>query len=444
MATRAVLGVLGAQGIATVDERGILSLIDHGIDLDWMVGSDGWRDASNEVGLRRALLPGAPIAISRLSANGGDIVQRSFGVAGSPPIVVVEFENEGSDAVALAVVLRATPGGRLRKFAATDRTLTVDDREVIAAGRPWQQWAVADDELTLHNAIAQESTNGGPLLAQKLKGQRNGCVGLVWPLPHHRTLQIALPLVAAVSGQLASVNFVAIPGVDAVARGWEAQLDRGMRVEIDDAQLHTAIDGARAALLLRSSAERPRPDADDAIALEDWGLDAEASAVWTRLSARARRAAGSREPNTVAPWVRVKTHLSAASGGVPHQSAKFLRAVRDLMLHEHGDGSVDVFCDFPAEWLGLNVAIHDAPLRRGGTVSFALRWHGGRPALLWDASHATSLRSPRLDPSWSVVAHGAGEQLLKEPPADLLALQLHGTPGSETGGRLVADPGSFS
>jgi hypothetical protein len=44
--------------------------------------------------------------------------------------------------------------------------------------------------------------------------------------------------------------------------------------------------------------------------------------------------------------------------------------------------------------------VHDAPTRRG-PVSYAVRWHGTRPALLWDAPDGVELRAPGLDPSWS-------------------------------------------
>ena len=38
---------------------------------------------------------------------------------------------------------------------------------------------------------------------------------------------------------------------------------------------------------------------------------------------------------------------------------------------------------WPEAWLGQPVEIHDVPARLG-TVSWAVRWHGDRPALLWD------------------------------------------------------------
>jgi hypothetical protein len=44
-------------------------------------------------------------------------------------------------------------------------------------------------------------------------------------------------------------------------------------------------------------------------------------------------------------------------------------------------------------------------------VSFAVRWHGPRPALLWTAPAGATLRAPGLDPEWST-SDPSGEQLL--------------------------------
>jgi hypothetical protein len=69
---------------------------------------------------------------------------------------------------------------------------------------------------------------------------------------------------------------------------------------------------------------------------------------------------------------------------------------------------------FRAEWVGAPIAVHDAPTR-AGLVSFALRWHGERPALLWDVPSGVRLRAPVLDPSWSGPG-GQGETLLRAWP----------------------------
>ena len=57
--------------------------------------------------------------------------------------------------------------------------------------------------------------------------------------------------------------------------------------------------------------------------------------------------------------------------------------------------------------------MHDAPTR-GGRVSYAVRWHGARPALLWECERPIRLRAPGLDPGWSTT-EARGETLLAAP-----------------------------
>jgi hypothetical protein len=88
---------------------------------------------------------------------------------------------------------------------------------------------------------------------------------------------------------------------------------------------------------------------------------------------------------------------------------------------------------------GLPVEVHGLPTR-WGLFSMALRWHGRRPALLWELEpwpgHATTtipeLRAPGIDAAWRG-AGWTGEDLLAEPEGVRVELSL-GRP----------DEGSFS
>jgi hypothetical protein len=93
---------------------------------------------------------------------------------------------------------------------------------------------------------------------------------------------------------------------------------------------------------------------------------------------------------------------------------------------------------FRQEWLGANVAVHDFQLRRG-VVSFAVRWHGARPALLWDVPAGNRITVPTLDPSFEST-DPAGEALLAEPPRELLAMGRK----TETDGAPIDAPESFA
>ncbi len=89
---------------------------------------------------------------------------------------------------------------------------------------------------------------------------------------------------------------------------------------------------------------------------------------------------------------------------------------------------ITLFAGFPLAWRGQPVEVHDAPTRFG-LLSCAVRWHGERPALLWDLRRwpnpppgpAVTLAAPSLDPGWSTI-EAQGEALLAAPaPPDLEA-----------------------
>ena len=41
---------------------------------------------------------------------------------------------------------------------------------------------------------------------------------------------------------------------------------------------------------------------------------------------------------------------------------------------------------FPAAWLGVDFEAHGLAIGLASTLSFAIRWHGDRPAVLWEVT----------------------------------------------------------
>jgi hypothetical protein len=206
----------------------------------------------------------------------------------------------------------------------------------------------------------------------------------VYPVPHRTTVRVVL--VDADFEFLGDVR--ALADADAVARAWDRMLDRGMRTELPE-PLQSEIDAARADLLLAP------PSADAFVALEAWGFDEDAIEMWGRLGMRARRAA-----------------RRGSGGGL-------LGETRAALVREQDD-VIEVLPGFRVAWLGRHLGAHDIPLRRG-QCSFAVRWHGSRPALLWDVPPGSTVRAPALDAAWSS-REPVGETLLAEPPTSLLAM----------------------
>lgn len=117
----------------------------------------------------------------------------------------------------------------------------------------------------------------------------------------------------------------------------------------------------------------------------------------------------------------VHPRLAGGSSGNGHSvrvGADLLSFVRNLLVRETTDG-LDLCTLVPESWRGAGIEVHEAPTH-AGRLSFAVRWHGDRPALLWDlelrpGGFPVHLRAPGLDPSWST-SEPAGEALLARVP----------------------------
>jgi len=96
------------------------------------------------------------------------------------------------------------------------------------------------------------------------------------------------------------------------------------------------------------------------------------------------------------------------------RNAQLLGAVRHLLVQEV-DGGLALSPVVPEAWLGQGWELHDAPTAEG-RLSYAVRWHGDRPALLWELDPhpgrpPARLTVPGLDADWSTT-EARGEALL--------------------------------
>jgi hypothetical protein len=98
-------------------------------------------------------------------------------------------------------------------------------------------------------------------------------------------------------------------------------------------------------------------------------------------------------------------------------AAELLSFVRSMLVREV-PGGLAVASMVPDPWLGQGWEVHDAPTAVG-RLSYAVRWHGERPALLWELeAHSdvadVRITAPGLDPAWS--SHDRrGDALLAAP-----------------------------
>jgi len=97
------------------------------------------------------------------------------------------------------------------------------------------------------------------------------------------------------------------------------------------------------------------------------------------------------------------------------QATRFVTIGRNMVVDDSGLGDkLALLPYFPTGWRGGNAEYVGVGVLAAGTVSYAIRWHGARPALLWElAGTATQsiVSCPSLDIDWTADA-AKGETLL--------------------------------
>ena len=108
---------------------------------------------------------------------------------------------------------------------------------------------------------------------------------------------------------------------------------------------------------------------------------------------RGRRGVGSVGGNAAAPAAASRPPRAGnpSSARLAGHDAELLLGLRALLVVDEND-AISVLNDLPPAWRGAAIDVRDAPTR-AGLVSFALRWHGERPALLWEVPSGVVVRA---------------------------------------------------
>ncbi|MFA5884493.1 MAG: hypothetical protein WDA60_11625 [Acidimicrobiia bacterium] len=383
------VGVVGGGAPASVDAVGTITPADAAWTCEWWIGGDDrWHVPANEVAVRQHRVKDVAVVETVMRVPGGDAVQRVYAVAETGHPLVIEVENQSPAPFVLAFALRG-PGSVI----ADGTRVMIDKVFVLSTLRAPSRWA-----RSVGSPVLIPVTTGRALTG-RFPGARDRSarleVAFLHPVAHRTTFRAVLTR----GKEVPRFDVRALPDAAGVARGWSRVLERGMQVQLPDRPLEARIRAARTEVLLRGQSRNPGPVV--AAALEDWGFDAEAETAWRHLGARERRRAATRpEP---ASW---------DDAAAIADDAEFLLAVRRLLVHDARDVSspVALCAEFPTAWRGQPVEVRDAPVA-GGVLSYAVRWHGARPALLWDAPAGTAVRIPGLDPDWTS-GPASGEALL--------------------------------
>jgi hypothetical protein len=357
-----------------------------------VAADDRWHDPAVETGVRQSLIDGTPVIETRVRVPQGDVVQRVFAVADHGGLTVIELENASPLPVAVAL-----------------------SRADVLTTRPPAGTAI--EGITLPAG------------------------SIVVPIGHHATVRVALAHVSPGPGALPA----GLPTPLQVARGWSAQMGRASRLVVPDSSAERLV-GARCDLVL-NGVDDP---ADDPVGFllgacefarlgwspDEWLPDI-AGVASSVAAAAARRGGGPR-------WDEDRALLGAGfvlAGAGDHRGVRDVEAVRlrlgrrnpvDSAAHgvraiariEDGfarptpEGIAVLMPDgHRTAWLGQSLEAYGLLAPGGRTVSFAVRWHADRPAVLWEVVGPAGLAlAAGCDPAWSTT-EARGDALWAAPPA---------------------------
>lgn len=391
--------------------------------LEWYVAADDrWHRPAVEPAVRQHRIDGTPVTETRLRVPDGDAVQRVWSVANGGGLTIIEVENDSPLPFAVA-------------FSGID-VLT----ERTPADMPIQGIDLPDDAITL-------------------------------PVGHRSSIRVAIPHTDSPGRHGAglprsAVALSAAPGASEVVRGWTAITARAGRLELPDDGLAEAVVAARCDVMLDGPAD---PGVDPLGFVLDVGelvRCGDAAAEWlAEIIAPLESMAKSGDPLLAAACTAAERVALAAGDNRAAADITRLRAriqstvppigpfselrrvgavgsfVHDVERHLASGGDI-LPAGIPTRWFGSNFEVHGVPTSATSSVSYAVRWHGERAAVLWEQSGTPQrLTASAVDDGWATSA-ATGEALwaapARRPPS---ALAVRAAPLVATGG---SDTVSFS
>lgn len=397
-----VRGVGGASSGAVVAADTSISIDGDPRPLRWFVMSEERLHVpANEPSLRVTSAGGAPVVTQRIALPGGDASLTSWMVADDGGTLVLEFVNESPRACAFIVdgpttlsgqqprSVDAVPGVpasarsysvghratlRLAVGRGTTDPMRLADAERVAAG-----WAAASDAAS--RIDIPSTTYAAALVAARAR------IAVAhdheWEALLDAAPDLAVLGLAERTRMGESLGEWIAPVADAVAR-----IARTMRTSHGPhGRAHRALQ--QAARALRASNE------------ERAALDA--AHLWARL-------ATDDVVTPVPPDPLVGHDLAGPQrfdlvGAIDVAAGIEQRCVRAVSADETGRATIELFAPgFPASWRGVDGNVEGVCAGPRHTLSFAMRWHGERLAVLWESTGPgpVTLVAPRLDPTWSV------------------------------------------
>jgi hypothetical protein len=400
---RHLIGVRGGAWTAIVDERGRIEPDDGSPVLDWHVAADDrWHDPRRESTVRQTRRAGVPIIETRLRVPSGDVVQRVHAVADHGGMIVIEFTNDSPLPVAIA--------------------LTRPDVSCV-----------------------RTPSSLGPQGIDLPTGS------VVFPVAHGTTLRVGLPM----GRRTERVDWSSIASADDMQRTWLAAVERAGYAVVPDKSLAPRINRLRADLLVLAGRDPAAwgedlagDDVSKVLSLGELLRMSERVGSWaTRddvvewLAAATETLLRTHRSSPEVPWdveravfvaeyafallnepraardTAVSRARLAPAGALANAAPEGIRLaawLEEQLVSPRRDGTASLLGrGIPRLWLGSSIDCRGVIAGVRHTVSFGLRWHGERPALLWevDGPDGLALDAGATDPDFRSSSR-AGEALL--------------------------------
>jgi hypothetical protein len=383
-------GVTGGGWRATITEWGGIDPWGDGQPLDWHIAADDrWHSPQREAAVRQRRVDGTAVVETRVRIPDGDAVQRVYSVPDRGGLTIIEVENESPLPIAVAFT---------------------------------------------HGALQSPRPPSAPI-----EGITLPTGSVAFPVGHHSTLTVALAHDGSGPGTLHG----GLPTAAGVARGWTTTVERASRLLLPDATLSERVVAERCELALVGP---EHPDNDPVGFLLGVGQlvrMGEKATEWIPDLAHALELAAKSADHdwTLAAALAAADHVLAVAGekrarrdlrslatrlapshalpiGAPSECARFITWAERLIADVHHDGVHLLPGGMPAGWEGNNFEVYGVPTGALSSVSFAVRWHGERPAVLWEQSgEPVALTAPALAPQWRDA--GVKGEALWPPPEGL-------------------------
>ena len=405
-----VLGIRSGGWNAIVNERGSIRLNDGSPVLDWHIAADDrWHDPSTEPSVRQTRRAGVPVVETRLRIPGGDAIQRVYAVADAGGLVVIEITNESTLPIAVAftrpdVISSRTPSPRGAQGIELPSGSVVFP---VAHGSTLRVALRAPDNVVENVDVERlpsfEQLQKGWLKAVEQAGYVIVPEGAVAPLVA-RLRSDALILsgheieywAIGAGGDCANDPVVYILTLQELLRMGEKLNSVSAHIRVD----HAARLAQCVETLLKDNKKAP---------ILPWDVE---RALFAAQFVFARMGESRAADDVAAAQLRLSS--AAEPPNVMPTDIRAIAWVEEKMVAVQRDGTVQIFGrGIPRLWLGANLECHRVSAGPMHTVSFGIRWHGEKPALLWEVTGPAGIRltAGKCDPTWNSV-EATGEALL--------------------------------